>query len=122
MVFTQPSTQNWSRAFTVWIDGIQVVFPGQVVVRVIRGGFLRRVRTATRAVSAVITVFFSLYCTRPLSALTHQKTLPAVKVAPMYPMSGMFGTGRGASVEETGMASWYGDGDGFEELDGRSAG
>lgn len=117
MVFTHRHTQNWSRAFTVWINDIQVVFPAQAVVRVIRGGFLRRVRTITRGLAAVITVFFSLHCTRPQAAMPASTREPfSVPLVPGLFASGLGGEREG-SFGETGLASWYGDGDGFEDME-----
>lgn len=116
MVFTHPNTQNWSRAFTVWISDIQVVFPSQAVARVIRGGFLRRVRSATRAIAAVSSVMFSLHCTRPEVQLPAGKV---VRTGASRPVASHFLTvtkGAEPAFEETGLASWYGDGDGFEEM------
>lgn len=117
MVFTQPSTQNWSRAFAIWIQDIQVEFPTQAVARVIRGGFLRKVRAATRVISAVITVFFSLHCTRPnvaMRTLTAPRRAPVVASGVLPVFSGIMAT---PFYEETGLASWYGDGDGFEDME-----
>lgn len=98
-----PSAQNWSRAFTVWISGIEVQFQPVQEVRNITGGLLRQVRRVTRFAAPLLTLFFSLHCTRP--------ELDQPRAA----KEGIgLGTGVGEIFTESGQASWYGgDGDGF---------
>ena len=103
MGFLPLSPQNWNRMFNVWIEDIQVTF-GPVSQRVMDGGLLRRIRSVTRLASALVILFFSLHCTKPLVS-TEKSGKPA----------------EGASTEvipeytETGEASWYGcEADGFE--------
>ncbi len=117
MVFTHPNPQNWSRAFTVWISDIQIVFPSQAVVRVIRGGFLRRVRSVTRVIAAVSSVVFSLHCTRPDIPLPPGKVVRTGTSRPVASNFLILAKAVKPDFEETGLASWYGDGDGFEEME-----
>jgi len=106
MEFNPLSTQNWSRAFNIWIEDIQVRFqPVMELERaLIHGGLLRKVRSLSRFSAALVTLFFTLHCTKPqaLTPSRSQNTSPAAGL----PSDGFF---------ELGEASWYGgDGDGFE--------
>ncbi|MDP2875719.1 MAG: septal ring lytic transglycosylase RlpA family protein, partial [Holophaga sp.] len=106
MEFHPLSTQNWSQAFNVWIEDIQVCFqPVMELERVlIRGGLLRKVRGLTRVSAAFVAVFFTIHCTNP------RPSAPASK-------AGLFLTTTFSSPTdyELGEASWYGsEEDGFE--------
>jgi len=103
MGFLPLSPQNWNRMFNIWIDDIQVQFR-PVTTRVMDGGILRRIRTATRVSAALVTLFFSLHCTKPL----------AISDKPSKPAGGTTEE-NGQGYTESGEASWYGSaGDGFE--------
>ena len=103
MGFHSLSPQNWNRMFNIWIDDIQVQFR-PVTGRVMDGGILRRIRTATRVSAALVILFFSLYCTKPV-ATTDKPSKPA----------GGETEEAGQGYTESGEASWYGsDVDGFE--------
>jgi len=106
MEFNSLSTQNWSRAFNVWIEDIQVCFqPVMELERVlIKGGLLRRVRSLTRCSAALVAIFFTIHCTKA-------RVLTRTSGPGLIP-SGGFST---SGYSELGAASWYGgDGDGFE--------
>lgn len=97
------SAQNWSRAFSVWIQGIEVQFQPVQEVRQITGGLLRQVRRVTRFAAPLLTLFFSLHCTRP-ELDQPRRTQEGIGL----------GTGAGEVFSESGQASWYGgEGDGF---------
>lgn len=100
------SAQNWSRAFSVWIPGIEVQFEAVQEVRAITGGLLRQVRRFTRFAAPLLILLFSVHCTRP--GLDQPKADPA----------GLgLGTGLGEVFTESGQASWYGsEEDGFAGL------
>lgn len=105
MVFHPLPTRNWSRAFSIWIDDIQVCFQPVVDLeqRIIRGGLLRRARAAARGSAGVVAVFFCLHCTKP-----------RIPVTPSPDHGGAMEVG-GTLYSEVGDASWYGgDEDGFE--------
>ena len=101
MGFLPLAPQNWNRMFNVWIDDIQVQFR-PVTRGVIDGGILRRIRSATRISAALVILFFSLHCTKPVA--TADK-----------PHKSAGGTAEGADqgYTEAGEASWYGN-----EIDG----
>ena len=102
MGFLPLSPHNWNRMFNIWIDDIQVQFR-PVTMGVIDGGILRRIRSATRISAALVILFFSLHCTKPV-VTTGKPSKPAG------------GTSEGADqgYTEYGEASWYGnDIDGF---------
>ncbi len=106
MEFNPLSTQNWSRAFNVWIEDIQIQFqPVMELERaLIRGGLLRRVRSVTRVSAALVALFFTIHCTKA-------QVLPRISSPEPIPMGG-FTPGE---YSELGEASWYGGGeDGFE--------
>lgn len=106
-MFCPPSPQNWSQTFTVWIQDIQVQFQPQVVCRAIRGGFLREVRAVSKYPSALVAMLFCLHCTRPHTGVP--RPAPRAASAPGSPAAE-----RHPHVE-TGLASWYGLGDGFDD-------
>lgn len=101
MGFLPLAPQNWNRMFNVWIDDIQVQFR-PVTRGVIDGGILRRIRSATRISAALVILFFSLHCTKPV-ATADKLRKPAG------------GTAEGADqgYTESGEASYYGN-----EIDG----
>lgn len=106
MEFNPLSTQNWSRAFNIWIEDIQIQFqPVMELERaLVQGGLLRRVRSLTRFSAALLTLFFTIHCTkaRVITRISEPGPIP----------SGGYGS---AGYSELGEASWYGgDGDGFE--------
>jgi rare lipoprotein A len=99
-------TQNWSRAFNIWIEDIQVRFqPVMELERaLVRGGLLRRIRSLTRFLAALLTVFFTLHCTKA-------RVLTRTAAPSPIPVGGFSSAG----YAELGEASWYGGGgDGFE--------
>lgn len=103
MGFHPLSPQNWSRMFNIWIDDIQVQFR-PVASRALDGGILRRIRIATRVSAALVVLFFSLHCTKPI-ATTGKSSKPQGGI-PLETDQG---------YTETGEASWYGsEADGFE--------
>jgi len=106
MEFNPLSTQNWSRTFNIWIEDIQIRFqPVMELERaLIHGGLLRRVRSLTRFSAALVTLFFTIHCTKA------RVPVPSAGPGPIssagFSSNGYF---------ELGEASWYGgDGDGFE--------
>lgn len=106
MEFNPLSTQNWSRAFNIWIEDIQIRFqPVMELERaLVHGGLLRRVRSLTRFSAVMVTLFFTIHCTkaRVLPRSSKPQPVPAVGYTP-------------TGYSELGEASWYGgDGDGFE--------
>lgn len=101
MGFLPLSPQNWNRMFNVWIDDIQVQFR-PVARRVINGGILRRIRSVTRISAALVILFFSLHCTKPV----------ATAGKPSKPPGGT-SEKAGQGYSESGEASWYGS-----EMDG----
>jgi rare lipoprotein A len=102
------STQNWSRAFNVWIEDIQVVcHPVVTAPFEIQHSILRKVRSLSRYPAVVIMLLFSLHCTRPqvvAAAGPAPEVLPEETNEPVAPRV----------YTETGYASWYGGDDGFE--------
>ena len=104
--------ENWSRAFSVWIEGIQVQFLPLEECRALTGGLLARVRGVTRLSAAVLIPFFCLHCARPQVALVRKGNLLAerpVSVSKTPPATMVY--------TESGVASWYGgQGDGFSGL------
>jgi rare lipoprotein A len=106
MEFNPLSTQNWSRTFNIWIEDIQVRFQPVVELEraLIHGGFLRRIRSLTRFSAVLVTLFFTIHCTKARVLSRPAGTLPLP--------SGGFSSG---TYTELGEASWYGgEGDGFE--------
>ncbi len=106
MEFNPLSTQNWTRAFNIWIEDIQIQFqPVMELERaLIQGGLLRRVRSLTRFSAALVALFFTVHCTkaRVLSRPSGPDPVP----------TGGFGA---VGFSELGEASWYGgEEDGFE--------
>lgn len=96
MDFTPLSTQNWNRAFSVWIEDIQVQF--EPVVRItLTGGFLRKVRGVTRFSASLVAVFFLLHCSKPRDLVKTRKGQESAQPKPL-----------GDAALETGGASWYG--------------
>ena len=105
MEFNPLSTQNWSRAFNIWIEDIQVCFqPVMELERVlVRGGFLRQIRSLTKVSAVLVSLLFTIHCTSPhLSA--------PIAVPSSYAVVGFTTPGE----VELGEASWYGsEEDGF---------
>lgn len=105
MEFNPLSTQNWSHAFNIWIEDIQVRFqPVMELERaLVQGGLLRKVRGLTRFSAVLVTLFFTIHCTK-------------ARVATRIPGSSSVPSGSFSSdgYSELGEASWYGgDDDGF---------
>jgi rare lipoprotein A len=102
------STQNWSRAFNVWIEDIQVVcHPVVTAPFEIQHSLLRKARSLSRYTAVVVMLLFSLHCTRPqvvAAAAPPPEVLPEETAAPVAPHV----------YTESGYASWYGGDDGFE--------
>jgi len=106
MEFNPLSTQNWSRAFNVWIEDIQIQFqPVMELERaLIRGGLLRKVRSLTRVSAALVALFFTIHCTKA-------RVLTRASMPVPVPAGGV----DVAEYSEFGEASWYGgEEDGFE--------
>ena len=100
--------ENWTRALSIWIEGIQVQFLPMEEIRVHTRGLLGRVRGITRLASAVLIPFFCLHCARPQVSMSRkgapslERPLPVTKSPPVMVYT------------ESGVASWYGgQGDGF---------
>jgi len=100
--------ENVSRAFSVWIEGIQVQFRAETERRPHTGGFLGRVRGVTRLAAPLVIPFFCLHCARPQTSPVQQasrvveRSISLPKAAPAL------------IYTESGLASWYGgQGDGF---------
>lgn len=107
MDFNPLSTQNWSRAFNIWIEDIQVCFqPVMELERVlVRGGLLRKVRSLTKVLAVLVSMFFTIHCTNP------RPSSPLFAPSSSFPAVGFTSPGD----FELGEASWYGsDEDGFE--------
>ncbi len=105
MEFSPLSTQNWSRAFSIWIEDIQVQFQPVIELEraLIHGGLLRKVRSLTRFSAALVMLLFTIHCT-------------GTRVVPEAPRSASRPRGESgwAGYSESGEASWYGsDEDGF---------
>lgn len=100
--------ENLSRAFSIWIEGIQVEFQPKDERREHTGGFLGSVRSITRLAAPLVIPFFCLHCARPQVSLAHKADRVVERVASLP---------RPAPVlvyMESGVASWYGgQGDGF---------
>lgn len=104
MEFNLLSTQNWSRAFSISIEGIQVTFQPVVEFEraLIRGGFLRKVRGLSKASAVLVSLFFTIHCTSP-----RLEPRPRTGTAQME-------AGFADGFTEIGAASWYGsEEDGF---------
>ncbi|WP_005033822.1 septal ring lytic transglycosylase RlpA family protein [Holophaga foetida] len=100
--------ENVSRAFSIWIEGIQVQFLPAAERRAHTGGFLARVRSITRLAAPVVIPFFCLHCARPQVSLA-QRERQIVERAPSLPKPAPE-----FIYTESGVASWYGgQGDGF---------
>ena len=108
MDFNVLSTQNWTRAFNIWIEDIQVVcHPVVTAPFEIQHSILRKVRNLSRYTALVVAVLFSLHCTRPQAAPGQgfSEEAPAAEEA--------VAKADGKVYTETGAASWYGGDDGF---------
>ncbi len=106
MEFNPLSTQNWSRAFNIWIEDIQVQFQPVIELEraLIHGGLLRRVRSLTRFSAAVVMLLFTIHCTR---ARVEGRAL-GFAASRSTEEPGQTG------YSELGEASWYGsEEDGF---------
>jgi rare lipoprotein A len=109
MDFNPLSTQNWSRAFSIWIEDIQVVCHPVVAAPLqIQDCILRQFRTPSRYLALVVVMLFSLHCTSPSVA-------PVAPVAPEPDVSEEPGNEKPDPriYTESGRASWYGGDDGF---------
>jgi rare lipoprotein A len=107
MDFNVLSTQNWSRAFSIWIEDIQVVcHPVVTAPFEIQYNLLRQVRRLSRYTAAGVMLLFALHCTRP------QATPAPVTEAP-EPAEESNDKLDGKVYTESGRASWYGGDDGF---------
>ncbi len=113
MEFNFSSTQSWNRTFNVWIEDIQVQF--QPVVRIaLKGGLLRRVRRITHFAAPLLTLFFSLHCTKPRVVATRSDAWPEDRSpenkAPenRKPVPGIPKVKDKNIHTETGKATWYG--------------
>ena len=109
MDFNVLSTQNWSRAFSIWIEDIQVVcHPVVVAPFQLQYSILRKVRALVRYPALVVVMLFCLHCTRPQAA---PEVPPSPEAALPEPPPMEMTAGR--VYTETGQASWYGGDDGF---------
>lgn len=93
---------NWSKACALWIHEIHIAFDPPAPVVPGKGGLLRLMRWSTPPVAALVALSFTLHCTRP----------PAFLPSPSAGLRGVLPADGQVYVEE-GLASWYGDGDGF---------
>jgi len=100
MEFNPLSTQNWSRAFNIWIEDIQVQFQPVIELEraLVHGGMLRRVRSLTRFSAVLVMLLFTIHCTR---ARVEGR-------APGSTTSRSIGEPGQAGFLELGEASWYG--------------
>jgi len=106
MEFNPLSTQNWGRAFNIWIEDIQVQFQPVIELEraLIHGGLLRKVRSLTRFSAALVMLLFTIHCTRARV----EGRVPGSAAARSFGEPGQ------AGFSELGEASWYGsDEDGF---------
>lgn len=95
---------NWSKAAAYWIHEIHVAFDPPVPVVPGTGGFLRLTRLGAPQVAVLVSLAFTLHCTRPPETFTARRT--GLSGPTLQPGDHDF-------VEE-GIASWYGsDDDGF---------
>jgi len=109
MDFNVLSTQNWSRAFSIWIEDIQVVCQPVVTAPFqLQYSILRKVRALVRYPALVVVMLFCLHCTRPQAAPEVLPT-PEASLPDAPPME----VTAGRVYTETGQASWYGGDDGF---------
>ncbi|MBP1628795.1 MAG: rlpA [Holophagaceae bacterium] len=100
--------ENVSRAFSIWIEGIQVQFLPTEERRVHSGGFLGRIRNITRLAAPAIIPFFCLHCAR-LQASPVLRSGASIEKSVVQPKSAPV-----PIYTESGLASWYGgQGDGF---------
>jgi len=105
MEFNPLSTQNWSRAFSIWIEDIQVQFQPVIELEraLIHGGLLRKVRSLTRFSAALVMLLFTIHCTGTRVVPEAQRSTSNPRGEPGWP-----------GYSESGEASWYGsDEDGF---------
>jgi len=110
MDFNVLSTQNWSRAFSVWIEDIQVVcHPVVTAPFVIRYNLLRRARELSRTTALGVVMLFALHCTRPQATPVVPAPEPVAPEAHDTPNDRL----DGHVYTESGQASWYGGDDGF---------
>nr|WP_320131616.1 septal ring lytic transglycosylase RlpA family protein [uncultured Holophaga sp.] len=101
--------ENWNRAFSVWIEGIQVQFQPSVGIRPGNGGLLARARSFTKLGAVLVLPFFCLYCSRPDATVSASRPRTEVPVT-----QGRTAPPPALVYTESGMASWYGgQGDGF---------
>jgi len=100
--------KNWSRAFSIWIEDVQVQFDPMTECRALTGGVLARIRVVTRMASLLLLPFFCLYCTHTQAAPERHDFQVQVRPQPVEaPLPE-------ARFMEVGKASWYGgQGDGF---------
>ena len=113
MDFNVLSTQNWSRAFSIWIEDIQVVCQPVVTAPFqLQHSILRKFRALVRYPALVVVMLFCLHCTRPQAA---PELVPTPDAAPDAALAEAVPTELtpGHIYTESGQASWYGGDDGF---------
>jgi len=110
------STQNWSHAFNVWIEDIQVVcHPGVTAPFELQHSLLRKVRTLSRYLACAVALFFTLHCTRPQAAPLQVPEEAALSEGPDERGEEKTETKvEGQVFTQVGQASWYGGDDGFD--------
>ena len=107
MDFNVLSTQNWSRAFSIWIEDIQVVcHPVVAAPFEIKSCLLRKARVLSRATAVIAGLLFVLHCTRPQAVVVVPPSEPGAAEETPDRLDGHIYT-------ESGRASWYGGDDGF---------
>lgn len=100
-------SENLSRAFSVWIEGIQVQFQPEAEHRMHTGGFLGKVRSVTRLAAPLVIPFFCLHSARLQASVPQRGNRVVERVSLSKPAPELVYT-------ESGVASWYGgQGDGF---------
>jgi rare lipoprotein A len=101
MVFNHMPTQNWTRAFQVWIEDIHVHCP-PIIAAPIQACLLGRVRGVSRCSALGVVLLFAIHCSSPTKTVRSEASrLPTP------------GQAREMAVEatpcqESGNATWYG--------------
>jgi rare lipoprotein A len=104
MTLDNPTTRTLCRGIHIRIEDLEIRFK-PMLSRPVHGGFLRKVRRITPLSAVLVSMLFSLHCTRP-------RPLVDRPLSPAAPATEK--PSRGPVYEESGRASWYGgNGDGF---------
>jgi len=92
---------NWSKTCALWIHEIHVAFDPPTPVDPGKGGFLRLMRWSTPRVATLVSLSFTLHCTRP----------PTTYASPASGSRSDVRPADGQAYVEEGLASWYGGND-----------